>query len=172
MVVYSLSIFNQRRMCIFRYEWTPRTCPLQTASVAEESELLDGLVLQLREITLPFASGTPGEQHFLGYRTTKYRLHYYESPTGYRFLLITDPAAPSQVEALHKLYSTAFVDCVLHDPTYAPIDSLPPPDPSAAESAGPATTLPGDGALVARGEWRSAAHPFVQRMAHFARDIQ
>uniref|UniRef100_A0A8C3CHC2 Trafficking protein particle complex subunit n=1 Tax=Cairina moschata TaxID=8855 RepID=A0A8C3CHC2_CAIMO len=42
---------------------------------------------------------------FLSFHTSKYRLHYYETPTGLRLVLNTDLSVASAREALHHIYS-------------------------------------------------------------------
>ena len=42
---------------------------------------------------------------FVSFHTSKYRLHYYETPTGLRLALNTDLSVGSAREALHHIYS-------------------------------------------------------------------
>lgn len=46
---------------------------------------------------------------FLCFQTSKYKLHYYETPTGLRFVLTTDLGVGSARDALQHLYSNVSV---------------------------------------------------------------
>ncbi|EKX39292.1 trafficking protein particle complex subunit 1, partial [Guillardia theta CCMP2712] len=48
--------------------------------------------------------------------TSTYKLHYYETPTGLRFILITDPPVPSLRECLRQIYSHIYVEYVTKNP--------------------------------------------------------
>lgn len=43
---------------------------------------------------------------FLSYKTNCYKLNYYETPTGFKFVLNTDSNVGNIRDTLHQLYST------------------------------------------------------------------
>jgi hypothetical protein len=47
---------------------------------------------------------------FISYRTTQYKLHFYESPTSIKFVMLTDDKAPSMRIALQQIYVNLFVE--------------------------------------------------------------
>lgn len=47
---------------------------------------------------------------FISYRTGQYRLHYYETPTNLRFVLLTDTATMSMRNVLHQIYINLWVE--------------------------------------------------------------
>ena len=49
-----------------------------------------------------------------------YRLHYFESASGLRFVLTTDLAATDMREALRHIYSQIYVECLTKNPLYRP----------------------------------------------------
>lgn len=49
------------------------------------------------------------KQGFLCYKTNKYALHYFETPTGLKFVLNTDSAAQKVKDTLMLLYTTVSV---------------------------------------------------------------
>ena len=55
---------------------------------------------------------------FKHYTTTAYKLHFFETPTGIKFVLLSEPKVDSLVEELKKLYSL-YVDYVVKNPLYA-----------------------------------------------------
>ncbi|XP_057282933.1 trafficking protein particle complex subunit 1-like [Pezoporus wallicus] len=57
---------------------------------------------------------------FLSFHTSRYRLHYYETPSGLRLVLNTDLGVSSAREALQHIYSNLFVDLVTKNPLCPP----------------------------------------------------
>ena len=44
---------------------------------------------------------------FLNYRTNRYKLHFYETPTGMKFILNTDVNVANVKEYLHEVYKVS-----------------------------------------------------------------
>jgi hypothetical protein len=47
---------------------------------------------------------------FISYRTGQYKLHYYETISNLRFVMLTDTAAPSMRNVLHQIYINLWVE--------------------------------------------------------------
>lgn len=47
---------------------------------------------------------------FISYRTSQYKMHYYETPTNLRFALLTEPGALSMRNVLHQIYINLWVE--------------------------------------------------------------
>jgi hypothetical protein len=47
---------------------------------------------------------------FVTYRTSQYRLHYYETPTNIKFVMLTDVKSPSMRVALQQIYINLYVE--------------------------------------------------------------
>lgn len=56
------------------------------------------------------------EEAFTSYRTPHYKLHLYETLTGYRFVLLSDPSSDSLRFVLRQLYTGPFVEYVVRNP--------------------------------------------------------
>lgn len=56
------------------------------------------------------------DEAFTSYRTPHYKLHLYETLTGYRFVLLSDPNADSLRFVLRQLYTGPFVEYVVRNP--------------------------------------------------------
>jgi trafficking protein particle complex subunit 1 len=56
--------------------------------------------------------------HRVCFPISVYKLHYLESATGLRFVLITDPAVGDMRDALLQIYTNIFVECVARNPLY------------------------------------------------------
>lgn len=47
---------------------------------------------------------------FISYRTAQYKLHYYETASNLRFVMLTDTASPSMRNVLHQIYINLWVE--------------------------------------------------------------
>lgn len=56
------------------------------------------------------------DELFTSYRTSTYRLHLYETLSGYKFILFTDPSTDSMKFVLRQIYSGPFVEYVARNP--------------------------------------------------------
>lgn len=56
------------------------------------------------------------EEAFTSYRTPSYKLHLFETMTGYRFVLLSDPSTDSLRFVLRQLYTGPFVEYVVRNP--------------------------------------------------------
>ncbi|KAI9094131.1 Sybindin-like protein, partial [Phlyctochytrium arcticum] len=85
-------------------------------SLEEEAKLVYGVVFSLRNLVNKLIS-KPGEG-FLSYKTNAYRLHYFETPTGLKFVMNTDPHMDSMRETLRTIYSHIYVEYVTRNPLH------------------------------------------------------
>lgn len=53
---------------------------------------------------------------FLSYRTSQYKLHYYETPTNIKFVMLTDTKSGSMRIALQQIYVNIYVEFVVKNP--------------------------------------------------------
>lgn len=53
---------------------------------------------------------------FTSYRTPTYKFHLFETPTNYRFVLLSDPSADSLRFVLRQLYTGPFIEYVVRNP--------------------------------------------------------
>lgn len=56
------------------------------------------------------------KEGFLHYKTSKYALHSFETPSGLKFILNTDTAAQNVREMLQQIYSQIYVEYVVRNP--------------------------------------------------------
>ena len=47
---------------------------------------------------------------FVSFTTSQYKLHYYETPTNTKFVMLTDLKSPSMRIALQQIYINLFVE--------------------------------------------------------------
>lgn len=53
---------------------------------------------------------------FLSYRTGEYKLHYFETPTQLKFILLTDTRVGNMRTVLHQIWATLYVEFVVKSP--------------------------------------------------------
>ncbi|CAF0940268.1 unnamed protein product [Adineta ricciae] len=61
---------------------------------------------------------------FLSFKTNCYKLHYYETATGHKFVLNTDNNVGNIRDILHQLYSTIFVNYIVKNPRASAVDVI------------------------------------------------
>jgi trafficking protein particle complex subunit 1 len=85
--------------------------PLPTAapsrSASDDAKLIFGTVFSLRSMVRKLGGE---DDAFICYRTGQYKLHYYETPTNLRLVLLTDIATLSMRNVLHQIYINLWVE--------------------------------------------------------------
>ena len=66
-------------------------------------------------LDFPFIS-SHREEHFVAYRTSTYKLHLYETLSGYKFIMLSDPQAESLRFVLRQIYVGPFIEYVVRNP--------------------------------------------------------
>jgi len=56
------------------------------------------------------------DDSFLSYRTSQYKLHYYETPSNTKFVMLTDTKSGSMRIALHQIWVNIYVEFVVKNP--------------------------------------------------------
>ncbi|KKK13369.1 putative TRAPP complex subunit (Bet5) [Aspergillus ochraceoroseus] len=137
MVVYSFYIFDRHATCIYKRRWLPRptsivgkssrpnsetptvtnglsSIPGQSARAADDdAKLIFGTVFSLRNMVRKLGGE---DDNFVTYRTSQYKLHYYETPTNIKFVMLTDLKSPSMQVALQQIYINLYVEYVVKNP--------------------------------------------------------
>ncbi|KAI0919481.1 hypothetical protein AcV5_001534 [Taiwanofungus camphoratus] len=102
----------------------PRTPPPQPSQVQphpptaaltfdEEAKLVYGVVLSLRNM-IKKLSGR--DEQFVSYQTSTYKLHLYETLSGYKFIILSDPKVDSLRFVLRQIYAGPFLEYVVRNP--------------------------------------------------------
>ncbi|KAG2207732.1 hypothetical protein INT47_011852 [Mucor saturninus] len=79
-------------------------------SIEEEAKLVYGVVLSLRNFVRKLSGNQDG---FISYKTSTYRLHYYETPTGLKFVMNSDPNTESLRAVLKQIHVQLYVEFVV-----------------------------------------------------------
>ncbi|EHY59376.1 Trafficking protein particle complex subunit BET5 [Exophiala dermatitidis] len=133
MVVYSFYIFDRHAECIYKKNWLPSTLSSSgktgrpssqaygnsgitgrsTLSAENDAKLVFGVVFSLRNMVRKLGGE---DDSFLSYRTSQYKLHYYETPTNIKFVMLTDTKSGSMRIALQQIYVNCYVEYVVKNP--------------------------------------------------------
>lgn len=138
MVVYSFYIFDRHAECIYKRRWLPRPVSITSKSsrpasdlsiqgaggspavfgesartTDDDAKLIFGTVFSLRNMARKLGGE---DDNFVSYRTNQYKLHYFETPTNIKFVMLTDLKSPSMRLALEQIYINLYVEYVVKNP--------------------------------------------------------
>ncbi|QSS65944.1 transporter particle subunit bet5 [Histoplasma capsulatum] len=138
MVVYSFYIFDRHAECIYKRRWLPRPTSTtsrssrpsseptsasngmpssipsrQSLTAEDDAKLIFGTVFSLRNMVRKLGGD---DDNFICYRTSQYKLHYYETPTNIKFIMLTDVKSGSMRPALQQIYVNLYVEYVVKNP--------------------------------------------------------
>ena len=82
-----------------------------------------GMIFSIKSF-LTRLSHKSAKEGFLGYSTSKYKLNYFETATGLKFVLNTDISVGSLAEEMWHIYSTIFVEYVTKNPLIKPGEKI------------------------------------------------
>jgi trafficking protein particle complex subunit 1 len=77
------------------------------AHSADDAKLIFGTIFSLRNMVRKLGGD---DDAFISFRTSQYKLHFYETPTNLRFVLLTDTGTLSMRNVLHQIYINLWVE--------------------------------------------------------------
>ncbi|VVT49302.1 uncharacterized protein SAPINGB_P002203 [Magnusiomyces paraingens] len=87
---------------------------------SELGKLVFGVVFSLRNMARKLTDDADG---FTTFSTSKYKVHFYETPSNVRFVLVSDPGLESQGAVLRHIYGSMYVEYASKNPLY-PVDPV------------------------------------------------
>ena len=121
-MIYNLYIFDRTGSNVFYKEWNKKKNSTTKDCYVADKALVYGLVFSLSQFCAGIAPKPTNS--FNSIKTETYKLHYYCSPTKYKFILITDPNVGNLTDYLSDLYSKIFVEFVLKNPLHKPFGDI------------------------------------------------
>ncbi|KAF8533631.1 Longin-like domain-containing protein [Trichophaea hybrida] len=87
--------------------------PSGRLSVQDDAKLVFGVVFSLRNMVRKLSGP---DDNFISYRTGAYKLHYYETATNLKFVMLTDVKTNNLRVVLHQIYVNLYVEYVIKNP--------------------------------------------------------
>ena len=117
MTIYNLYIFDRNCSCLYYKEWARE----KEAGISREEEfkLMYGMIFSIKSL-ISRLSVTSAKEGLISYTASSYKLHYYETPTGLKFVMNTDTSVGSVQDVLRHIYARIFVEYVVRNPLEGP----------------------------------------------------
>lgn len=117
MTVYNLYIFDRNCTCLFYKEWLRN----KEAGIPQEEEfkLMYGMIFSIKSL-ISRLSTKSSKEGLVSYTATNYKLHFFETPTGLKFVMNTDMNVGDIQDVLRRVYAKIFVEYVVRNPLYRP----------------------------------------------------
>eukprot|EP00898_Chlorokybus_atmophyticus_P003556 jgi/Chlat1/4200/Chrsp27S04293 len=86
----------------------------------DDHKLLFGLLFSLASFVAKIdpVTGSKGTCSFHSFTTNVYKLHYMDTPSGLKFVLMTTPQVGDMRDALQHVYSNLYAEFVVKNPLY------------------------------------------------------
>ncbi|KAL0275098.1 UNVERIFIED_CONTAM: hypothetical protein PYX00_003063 [Menopon gallinae] len=118
MTVYNFYLFDKNGTLLHYAEWN--RIKQSGMTLEEEAKLMYGMIFSLKSFVNRI-SPTDTKEGFLYYKTSRYALNYFETPTGLKFILNTDVSSTNVRDVLQQIYSQIYVEYVVKNPM-CPLD--------------------------------------------------
>ncbi|EIN11312.1 hypothetical protein PUNSTDRAFT_131478, partial [Punctularia strigosozonata HHB-11173 SS5] len=79
----------------------------------EEAKLVYGVMVSLRAMVKKLSGR---DEQFTSYKTSAYKLHLFETLSGYKFIMLSDPSTDSLRFILRQIYTGPFLEYVVRNP--------------------------------------------------------
>lgn len=114
MTIYAFYVFDRHCSCIYSREYNHSTSQDKDGSIngnndSDMAKLLFGTIYWLKTLSLKLGDSQAGLRSFC---TGAYRVHFFESLSNFKFVLVSDLAVETLQIQLHQLYSDVFVNNV------------------------------------------------------------
>ncbi|TRY64385.1 hypothetical protein TCAL_04024 [Tigriopus californicus] len=125
MTIFNLWLFDEKGNLIYYREWNRKKNTSMERN--EEAKLLYGMLFSIKSFVNKL-SPADMKDGFLSYKTSKYRLNYYETPTGVKLVMNTDTTVTHPIvrDLLKSVYGQIYVEYAVKNPMYVlgqPIES-------------------------------------------------
>ncbi|GME69260.1 unnamed protein product [[Candida] boidinii] len=145
MAIYSYWVFDRHCNCVYSREWSRPVAQtnnnqldpnkqsripgaINQKNLDPKASLLFGALFSMRKIAISlvkptesesgiFSGETIGRINFLrSYSTNKYKCHFYETLSGFKFAFLSDTNTEDLHIFLEEIYMKIFMNCVIRNP--------------------------------------------------------
>ncbi|XP_076435800.1 trafficking protein particle complex subunit 1-like isoform X2 [Babylonia areolata] len=103
MTVYDFYLFDRNGNCLYYAEWNRKHQP--GISKEEEFKLMYGMIFSIKSFI-----------NRISPKDVKYKLHFYETPSGLKFIMNTDLNVGNIRDVLQQMFSSIYVEYVVKNP--------------------------------------------------------
>lgn len=111
MTIYSFYLFDRHCDCVYTKHWKARANDQMSST--DISKLIFGATNSLRNTVRKLS---PGTDSFVSFKTNKYKLHFFETPSSLRFIIISDPGSENMLPVLRQIFVSLYVEYVVKNP--------------------------------------------------------
>ena len=123
MVVYDFFLYNRQGVCLYYRDWK---CTRKRKNLEQKQRLMYGMIYQMKTF-VKHLSPKGGTKTFNSFKTNTYKLHFFESASGFMLVLNTDHSVDTLTDDLRYIYSEIFVEHILKSPLYEPQQPIDSP---------------------------------------------
>mmetsp|Transcript_15221 Transcript_15221/g.37932 ORF Transcript_15221/g.37932 Transcript_15221/m.37932 type:complete len:165 (-) Transcript_15221:819-1313(-) len=133
MVCYNIYIFNRQGACIYYHEWfRPKSVKQGAGTLADDQKQMFGLFWTLSNFCATLDPKDTSKQQlgaprkigqgcrFHSFTTNNYKMHFLETPSGFKLVLNTGRDTGDARELLGALYDELVVERCIKNPAYVP----------------------------------------------------
>ncbi|XP_055868508.1 trafficking protein particle complex subunit 1-like [Biomphalaria glabrata] len=113
MTIFTFYLFDRNGTCLYYAEWNRKK--QLTMSKDEEFKLMYGMLFSIKSFASRL-SPTDMKEGFLNFTTSKYKLHFFETPSGLKLILNTDLSVGNMKDVLQQIFSSIYVEYVVKNP--------------------------------------------------------
>ncbi|CAL1532697.1 unnamed protein product [Lymnaea stagnalis] len=113
MAIFNFYLFDRNGTCLYYSEWNRKK--QLSMSKDEEYKLMYGMIFSIKSFASRL-SPTDMKEGFLNFTTSKYKLHFFETPSGLKLIMNTDLSVGNMKDVLHQIFSSLYVEYVVKNP--------------------------------------------------------
>lgn len=124
-MLYSFYIYDRHCNCIYHRQFSPVSDgTVNSANETDIAKLLFGVLYSLKNLSSKLGDLNNGYNNLNSFSSSIFRVHYLETLTNLKFVLVTDPVIDNLQSILWELYSTYYLNNIVYNPLL-PVDFKP-----------------------------------------------
>lgn len=112
MTIFAFNIYDRHCNCIYNRQFNEANGTINKYNDSNQLKLLFGLLYSLKTIVTKLKANNQLKSLVIGV----FRIHYMETLTNFKFLLVTSNDIDNLQLVLHKLYSQYFIENIIFNP--------------------------------------------------------